>query len=262
VLEENESLAKISRLADRVVPEAGDIDSICEQIWQEFVEKYHFSSDMGFPRPVIWLSGAPGSGKGANSCHVMRVLGLSTEPIIVSDLLNSEDLKSHKDQGDLIDSRIVVRIVLDALLRCKSGEGIVLDGYPRSFFQAKFLHLLEGKIRSLTGIDPQFRIIVFAIDEQTSLERQLLRGRKAIVHNQEVKQSRNGVLREVRPTDIEEALARKRYRNFLDNTDASLRYLQASGMPFVEIDSRGSFEEVKKRIELKIRKWKVVALKQ
>jgi adenylate kinase len=255
VSKKNESLIESPMSADVVVQGADDVEEECERILQELVDAYHLSSDTNFPRPVIWLSGAPGSGKGANSCHVMRVLGISAEPIVVSDLLNSEDLKNRKDHGDLIDSRIVVRMASAALLRCKGGEGVIMDGYPRSFFQAKFLHLLGKKIQSLTGIDPQFRMIVFAIDERTSLDRQLLRGRKAIVHNQEVKQSKSGMLREVRPTDVDEALARKRYRNFLDNTDAALRYLQASGMPFVEIDSRGSFEEVKKRIEQKIRKW-------
>ncbi|MDR2419806.1 MAG: nucleoside monophosphate kinase [Puniceicoccales bacterium] len=251
----NESLIQSPISADVAVQGTDDVEGECERVLQELVDAYYLSSDTNFPRPVIWLSGAPGSGKGANSCHVMRALGISAEPIVVSDLLNSEDLKNRKDHGDLIDSRIVVRAVLAALLRCKGGEGVIMDGYPRSFFQAKFLHLLGKKIQSLTGIDSQFCMIVFSVDEQTSLDRQLLRGRKAIVHNQEVKQSQSGVLREVRPTDTDETLARKRYRNFLDNTDAALRYLQASGMPFVEIDSRGSFEEVKKRIEQKVRKW-------
>jgi adenylate kinase len=255
VSEEKESLAGYSASVSSEVQNSVCSEQSCESILQELAEEHHLSKGMSFPRPIVWLSGAPGSGKGANSCHVMRVLGISAEPIVVSDLLNSEDLKNHKDHGDLIDSRIVVRMVLAALLRCKGGEGVIIDGYPRSFFQAKFLYLLEKKVQALIGIDPQFRMIVFTVDERTSLDRQLLRGHKAIAHNQEVKQSKSGVLREVRSTDVDEALARKRYRNFLDNTDAALRYLQASGMPFVEIDSRGSFEEVKKHIEQKIRKW-------
>ncbi|MDR0444708.1 MAG: nucleoside monophosphate kinase [Puniceicoccales bacterium] len=236
------------------VQDADNSDRVCEKVLQELVEEHHVSAGMVFPRPVIWLSGAPGSGKGANSCHVMRALGISSEPIVVSELLDTDDLQSRKDRGDLVDNSIVVRATFLALLRGKGGEGLVMDGYPRSLFQAKFLYLLERKLRALSSEDPQFRVIVFSVDEATSLERQLSRGRKAIAYNQEVKQTGNGALREVRSTDVDEVLARRRYKNFLSDTEVALRYLQSTDIPFVEIDSRGSFDDVKKRIVHRIKR--------
>jgi adenylate kinase len=237
-------------------PEAQeDLDRRCGQMLEELWEEYHLSPGTPFPRPVIWLSGAPGSGKGVNAGHVRRALGLSAEPVVISELLQSQDSRSRIDHGDLVDDLSVIRASLGALLRAKKGEGLLMDGYPRSLLQAKFLYRLVEKWRTLGAEALQFRMLVFSVDEATSLERQLSRGRKAMAHNQEVRRSGKGTLREVRPTDIDETLARRRYHTFLQETDAALRYLQSTGMPFVEIDSRGPFDVVQKRIEQKLRPW-------
>jgi len=246
---------EVSRKESSEKISAEDAGERCRQLLEELWAECSFSPRTPFPQPVVWLSGAPGSGKGANANHVMRVLRISAAPVVVSELLNTRDLRLRIDHGDLVDDPTVIRASLAALRKAKGGEGLILDGYPRSLFQAKFLHLFGEKLKIFFQKDPDFRMVVFSVDEATSLERQLGRGRKAIAHNQEVRRSGRGVLHEVRPTDVDETLARRRYRAFLRETDAALRYLQSTGMPFAEIDSRGSFEVVRKRIEARLRPW-------
>ncbi|MDR3143419.1 MAG: nucleoside monophosphate kinase [Puniceicoccales bacterium] len=252
--QEEESSEKVSASS---IPEEReeDADRRCGQILEELWEEFPLSPSTPLPWPVIWVSGAPGSGKGVNAGYVKRVLGISAEPVVISELLQSQDSRSRIDHGDLVDDLSVIRASLKALLQARGGEGLLMDGYPRSLLQAKFLHRLEEKWRALGLGMLQFRMLVFSVDEATSLERQLSRGRKAMAHNQEVKRTGKGVLREVRPTDIDETLARRRYHTFLQETDAALRHLQSTGMPFVEIDSRGPFEVVQRRIEQKLRPW-------
>jgi hypothetical protein len=48
------------------------------------------------PREVVWLNGAPGSGKGANQNHILQTRGLEV-CISLSDLL-----KTHPDSREII----------------------------------------------------------------------------------------------------------------------------------------------------------------
>ena len=60
--------------------------------------------------------------------------------------------------------------------------------------------------------------MVLFVDETESIARQLKRGRQVIAHNEEVKTSGIGDLWEERPTDMNEGLARNRYRVFKEQT--------------------------------------------
>jgi adenylate kinase len=73
---------------------------------------------------------------------------------------------------------------------------------------------------------PIFRITVLFVGEQTSLDRQLRRGREIAEHNERVRQTGVGELVELRPTDVDEALARNRYRTFKELTFEALTSLR------------------------------------
>ena len=60
--------------------------------------------------------------------------------------------------------------------------------------------------------------MVLFVDEKTTVERQLKRGRQVRAHNEEVRRTGIGELLEERPTDYDEDLARRRYRVFKEQT--------------------------------------------
>ena len=65
---------------------------------------------------------------------------------------------------------------------------------------------------------PMFHIMVLFVDEAESVARQMKRGRDVKAHNEEVRRSGMGELKEERATDFDEALARNRYRVFKEKT--------------------------------------------
>jgi hypothetical protein len=67
---------------------------------------------------------------------------------------------------------------------------------------------------------------VLFVGEQTSVERQLGRGRAILAHNERVRRTAVGQLIELRPTDVDEALARNRYRTFKELTYEALTSLR------------------------------------
>jgi adenylate kinase len=67
---------------------------------------------------------------------------------------------------------------------------------------------------------------VLFVGEQTSIERQLRRGREIVAHNEQVRRTGVGAPLELRPTDVDEELARNRYRTFKERTFEALAGLR------------------------------------
>ncbi len=96
---------------------------------------------------IIFL-GAPGSGKGTQSEKLNKDFGYQV--ITASNLLREyaqsgteigKQIKEIMEAGNLVDAALVWRVMsakIDEL--SQSGEGIILDGYPRSIEQLNFLN--------------------------------------------------------------------------------------------------------------------------
>jgi adenylate kinase len=67
---------------------------------------------------------------------------------------------------------------------------------------------------------------VLFVGEQTSVERQLSRGREIMAHNEQVRRTGSGQALELRPTDVDETLARNRYKTFKELTYDALTSLR------------------------------------
>ena len=96
-------------------------------------------------------------------------------------------------------------------------------------------------------LNPDFSMIVLTLDEEESIRRQLYRGQRAMEYNERIKKTGQGVLKEVRPTDLDPDVARQRYRIFMKETYEALLTLREK-LPFVTIDASGSLREVKDRV--------------
>jgi adenylate kinase len=88
---------------------------------------------------------------------------------------------------------------------------------------------------------------VLFVDEKESIARQLTRGRETRLHNEEVARTGVGQLLEDRPTDHDEALARRRYRVFKEQTWDALQSLKEI-FHYHFINAQGTFEEVEQNI--------------
>ncbi len=99
------------------------------------------------PGPVVViLLGPPGCGKGTQSRELSRALGLIH--ISSGDLLRdaaSEDsdlghsVRTTMNAGELVSDHLVCQMVVARTAQPDCGRGVILDGFPRTMDQARFL---------------------------------------------------------------------------------------------------------------------------
>src|SRR3954463_11458793 len=216
--------------------EIKDAPLIFERVWKQLVQERGLER-MAFPKEIMWLGGAPGSGKGTNTPFILRERGLTSPPIVVSDLLDTPEMRALKDRGQFIGDREVIEVLLRKLLEPEYQTGVVVDGFPRTKVQAEAVKLLHDQIMQLRAAywgtpigmrfrRPIFRITVLFVGEQTSVERQLSRGREIVAHNEKVRRRGGGELLKLRPPDVDEAPARTRYRTSKELTYEALTSLR------------------------------------
>jgi adenylate kinase len=209
---------------------------IFQSAWSHIAESVE-SGTARLPREIIWLGGAPGAGKGTNTPFILRERGITAPPIVTSDLLNAPEMRKIKDAGNLVGDADVVRLLFERLLEPAHATGVVIDGFPRTRVQVECVRRLYEKIlelrtryrgtpRAALFPKPSFEIVVLYVGEKESVERQLARGRETIVHNQRVRDTGVGELREERATDLSEDACRKRYRVFMEQTYDVLQSLK------------------------------------
>lgn len=237
--------------------EIKDAQLIFDAVWND-IEAEYGRANLRFPKELILLGGAPGAGKGTNTAFILKARGLTCEPIVMSALLDSSEARRIKDAGGMVGDREVVSLLLRRLLRPEYRDGVILDGFPRTKVQVECLKLLVEKMQALRrefyhtplGIhfrQPTIHIMVLFVDEKTSIERQLHRGREIKVYNEEVRRTGIGELLEERATDYDEALARRRYRVFKEQTWDALQSLKEV-YHYHFINAQGSVEEVEQNI--------------
>jgi adenylate kinase len=221
--------------------------TLFNNLWQELCEKFG-ERNLKFPKQVVFLNGAPGSGKGTNTLNVMRVLEISTPPIEVSSLLTTPECESLKARGQLVGDDVVIKQVINELLKSENAQGIIIDGFPRTIVQAYFLKYLLYKLHEFYDEMPTgFKVVNFSVSRQTSIERQLARGTMAIEQNKKAKESGSKTVA-VRPTDISFEAASQRYQIYEDSINACMAILRDDVLIY-NIDAEGTLEEVRRRVD-------------
>lgn len=221
-------VSKNSLTEPRADLEIKDAQLIFNRVWKE-LETNIGRENLRFPKELILLGGAPGSGKGTNTDFIRKVRGIMAEPIVVSQLLSTPEAQEIKARGGMVGDEEVLRLLFHELLKPDFRDSAVLDGFPRTKVQVECLKLFYDemvKLRKEFSDTPQahffrqpvFHIMVLFVDEVESIARQLKRGRETLLHNAEVRQSGVGVLEEERITDFDPDLARNRYRTFKEKT--------------------------------------------
>jgi len=237
--------------------EIKDAQLIFQSVWQD-LEAEVGREQLRFPKEIILLGGAPGAGKGTNTAFIAKARSLTCGPIVISALLDSPEARALKDAGHMVGDREVVGLLLRELLRREYHDGVIVDGFPRTTVQVECLKLLVDKMHALrrewfhTPLSIHFRhptvhIMVLFVEEKESIARQLSRGRDTLAHNEEVRRTAVGELREDRPTDHDEALARRRYQAFKEQTWDALRSLEEL-FHYHFVNAQGPIEQVENNI--------------
>lgn len=99
-----------------------------------------------WPRKIIMLFGAPGTGKGTQGPKIVDELGLPQ--LSTGDMLRDavaagtpvgKKAKAVMESGGLVSDDIVIGIIADRITNADCSEGFILDGFPRTVQQAEEL---------------------------------------------------------------------------------------------------------------------------
>ncbi len=125
----------------------------------------------------IIMLGAPGAGKGTQAKLIeteYQIPQISTGDIFRTAIKKGTELgitaKKFIDKGELVPDEIVVGIVNERLQNADCAKGYILDGFPRTIFQAESLDkvLLEQKkkIDYVINVDVADNIVVERISSR------------------------------------------------------------------------------------------------
>jgi len=129
---------------------------------------------------VIILLGPPGSGKGTQAARLQSALGIpaiSTGEILRRECQSGSDLgravQSALDSGQLVSDELINQVVARRLGEdCR--HGCILDGYPRTASQARYLDELLVRYSMPKPVVFDFRIPVREVVARLSRRRQCM----------------------------------------------------------------------------------------
>jgi len=117
------------------------------------------------------LLGAPGAGKGTQAkliCEKYKIPHLSTGDIFRMNISTKTPLgieaKKYIDKGQLVPDALTIQVVIDRLMEQDCKNGFLLDGFPRTVFQAeelsKFLASINSRLDIVLLIDVPNEFII------------------------------------------------------------------------------------------------------
>lgn len=125
---------------------------------------------------VVILLGPPASGKGTQAIRVAEKLHLphiSTGDLFRENISKNTPLgqqaKSYMDNGQLVPDDLVLQLLFDRTDKSDAAKGYILDGFPRTIYQAEALEKHLPKNASLI-------VLNLNVSDATILQRAL--GRK------------------------------------------------------------------------------------
>ncbi len=177
------------------------------------------------------LLGAPGSGKGTQAARLkehLQVPHISTGDLLRAEVAAGSTLglqaKEVMARGDFVSDEILLGMLEDRFSRSDTGNGFILDGYPRNLAQAAALDGLLGRLKQSFDYAVQLDVVTELLVERIA-------GRATA---------------EGRADDTPEVV-RNRQRKYNDGTAPVIDYYRQHGQLTV-VDGVGSLDEVFTRI--------------
>ncbi len=184
----------------------------------------------------LLIMGPPGAGKGTQAVNIakeFKITHISTGDIFRENLKKETPLgkeaKSYMDQGLYVPDEVTNRIVEDRLTWPDTVNGFLLDGYPRTLDQVKFLNQLLAKKNQKLD-----KVIELVVDTKVVIDRLVKRAKE-----------------QNRIDDTEEVIA-KRLDVYKNETSPLLEEFEKRGI-VVKIDGMESVSKVSENIISKLK---------
>ena len=187
----------------------------------------------------LLIVGPPGAGKGTQAARISAAYGIptiSTGDIFRLNIVNKTELglqvKAIVDGGDYVPDSLTNALVTDRLNEADASTGFLLDGYPRTTEQVRYLdellasngHAIDAVIRLVADHEEVIRRLSKRAAEQNRVDD----SEESIRHRQEVYQ------RETAPL-----LAMFRERGLLIEVDGLGAVDDVTGRMFEALAERG-----------------------
>jgi adenylate kinase len=179
----------------------------------------------------LLIVGPPGAGKGTQAARIAERFGIptiSTGDIFRKNIADQTELgkqvKAIVDAGDYVPDSLTNALVTDRLSEADAAGGFLLDGYPRTTDQVRYLTELLGSHGH--SLDAVIRLVA---DE-----------------DEIVRRLRQRALEQGRVDDSEEAI-RHRQEVYSRETLPLLEMFRDQGL-LIEVDGLGPIDEVTTRI--------------
>ncbi len=179
----------------------------------------------------LLIVGPPGAGKGTQAARIAEHFGIptiSTGDIFRANIKNETELgkrvKAIVDAGDYVPDSLTNELVTDRLSEADATTGFLLDGYPRTPDQVRYLDELLGSHGH--KLDAVLRLVA----DQDEIVRRL----------------RKRAIEQGRADDSEEAI-RHRQEVYQRETAPVLEMFREQGL-LIEVDGLGTVDEVTDRI--------------
>ena len=209
----------------------------------------------------IVLLGAPGAGKGTQAEVLSKRLNIptiSTGNIIREALKSGSDIgikaKAFVDKGQLVPDEVVIGIVKERINRDDCKNGYILDGFPRTIYQAEALHNMNIEIDKVVNIDVSDSLIY-----KRMLGRRICKdcGATYNVNTEERKPKINNVCDKctgtlIQRTDDSKETVKERLDVYYSQTEPLVNYYKDKGK-LLTIDGEKSLEEITDKILEEIR---------
>lgn len=208
----------------------------------------------------IILLGPPGAGKGTQAKLIEEKYHL--KQLSSGDMLRAavqegtetgKRAKEFMDKGELVPDELVVNIVFDHIAKLDSGNGFILDGFPRNVSQAEVLdNLLASTSQQID------HVILVEVKDDTLVER--VSGRFTCAqcgegyHDVYKRPAKEGVCDKcgstnfVRRPDDNPETVRNRLKVYHDQTSPLIDYYKSKGK-FRAIDGEQPINVVTRTIE-------------
>ncbi|MBP7222285.1 MAG: adenylate kinase [Sedimentibacter sp.] len=210
------------------------------------------------------LLGPPGAGKGTQAetiVHEFSIPHISTGDIFRKNIKEGTALgkkaMAYMDQGRLVPDELTVELVKDRLLQDDCKEGFLLDGFPRTIYQAD---ALEDALKSMDqSLDYVINIIVRKeLLVERAVGRRICKDCGQTYHMSFNKPSKEGICDNcggelLKRKDDNEETVDNRISVYMEQTEPLIDYYTKKGI-IVNIDGEKPIAQVGEDIIAELRK--------
>ena len=209
---------------------------------------------------IVILFGAPGAGKGTVAQYLLDNYGVvhfSTGNLLRNEVKSGtsigKEVEAILSSGKLVGDDVVNKVVESNLLKALSGDSVVLlDGYPRTVEQAKFLDAIDsGSLKQsirVLEIDVDHEIVVSRIAGRVVCSKCGATFSSSQLDGSMICSRCNGEL--VKRADDSEEVVRHRLQEYVNMTLPVSRYYADR---LVKVPGEGTPEEVARNVDIAFR---------